>query len=45
MATKKTRRVSSHMGGSGSEYNGRNLTAPLPAELRKKYAKKATKKK
>lgn len=45
MATKKTMRVSSHMGGSGSEYNGRRLNAPLPPELRKKYAKKTAKKK
>ncbi len=38
MAADKKRRVSSHMGGDGKDYNGKKLTAPLTPAERKKYA-------
>ena len=44
MATTKSNKVASHVGGDGSEYNGRKLTAPLPQRLRKKYSKPTNKK-
>ena len=46
MAEKKNKRVSSHMGGSGREYNGlTNLTAKMTPEMKKRLASKKRKSK